>query len=359
MARARSGPSLLDRLALTAIPGWLLALYRRPLAFLAGALVLPLVGVCTWLYVANERQWRMQESHDLLLAARLASRIIQEEFTRTHETEAALAAQRPFLDALRRHKAAPVADSLNLLLQISPMIETARVVDADGQVLAEQSRETAEPGAEPSAGVAAPTVSGVSLRDPASGEKVVEMSAPIVDGTSAVGSLQLRYRLQALSRWLQKIRVEPAGHIYVVDQHGLLAVHPLQILPGKPKDVSRWAPVAAPASAEGTLVRFSMGTPSRPWTAAVVAVEPFGWRVVAQQPDEAMLRPFRRLVGVFVGVIAVLALLLSALILRWASIHRATLELLAQQSKLLRQSEQDRLRQASRRPKRPKDGDNA
>lgn len=192
-------------------------------------------------------------------------------------------------------------------------------------------------------------VSGVYLLDEASGEKMVRVSSAVHNGPQLVGAVQVQYRLGELSRWLEKVRVEPEGFLYVVDREGHLVTYPFQLLPGKPKDVSGWAPVAHQASAQGHLIRFRYGSPARPWTAAVIALEPYGWRVIAQQPDAAMLKPLRRLLGSCTALLILLGSLMSLLTLRWARLHETTLRLLAQQARLLRISEQRRLRARLRR----------
>lgn len=327
-------------------PWWFLALYRHPVTSLFLLLVVPLTAACLWLYVVHERQWRAQEEGDLVIAARLASRIIHDELARTHQIEAAIAARPAFVEALTRRDRETLRTHLQTLLDVTPMIERAIVADASAawRVEAPASGDSIPPATPP--GPSNPEwqepVSGVYLRDPISGEKVVGVSAPVQDGGTILGTLQVQYRLQEISRWLHKVRIEPAGFLYVVDQHGRLVAYPFQLLSGEPKDVSGWAAVAGGASETGTLIRFQQGTPARPWTAAVVAVPPFGWRVIAQQPDAAMLKPFRQLVWSFVPLAAILAGLLSLLVLRWAHLHRATLQLVEQQARLLKQSEQRR-----------------
>lgn len=345
------------RLPWRVFPWWFLRLYRRPWVFLGTLLVMPLVAVCLWLYAANERLWRGREEQDLLIAARLASRLIEDELTQTRKIEEAIAARPAFLDAIRRHDRTTLVAYLQILLDLTPMIEHAFVRDAHGNLLAQVSADSAgnnhlttptgDPG-NPHPAWHQP-ISGVYLRDQASGEKVVGVSSPIRHGQADLGTVQVQYRLHELSRWLEKVRVEPLGFLYVVDHRGLLVAHPFQLLPGQPKDVSRWAPVATDASAHGQIVRFTQGLPRRPWTAAVVSLESYGWRVVAQQPDAAMLKPFRQLVASFLLLVVLLAGFISLLLLRWAHLHHATLRLLAQQAHLLKLSEQRRSQAAIRR----------
>lgn len=353
MRRSPNAPARLARPCWLAIPEWFLRLYRRPWLLIATLLGTPLLVTSLWLYVVNEHAWRAREGRDLLVAARLAARLIQEELTQSHAIEAAMAARPAFRKALKRRDRAALTSHLELLLDVTPMIDRAAILDAARTPLVEvtaSSSERPDPMPPGHASAAAsdppwpPPVSGVYLRDQASGEKAVEVSSLVHDGDATLGVLQVQYRLQELSRWFEQVRIERSGFLYLVDRRGRLVAYPFQLVPGQPKDVSGWAPVAEQASARGTLVRFAQGRPPRPWTAAVVALEPFGWRVVAQQPDAEMLEPFRRLVASFVLLTAVLIGFVSWLVTRWARLHQATLQLVAQQARLLRSSEQRRLR---------------
>lgn len=349
--------------AWTAFPAWFLALYRQPAAFLVTVIGIPLLGICLWLYAENERQWRAREGEDLLVAARLAARIIDEELTQTRQIEEALIARPPFVEAVRHSDRRALETLLQFLLDVTPMIDRVMVTQPDGTILGSAGAAPAD--SRPSDPAPPPLprqepVSGVYLRDQASGEKAVAVSTPIRADDATLGALRVQYRLQDISRWLDKVRIEPAGFVYVVDQRGFLVSYPFQLIPGQPKKVLRWAPVAAQASARGAVIRFRQGRPSRPWTAAVVSIAPFGWRVIAQQPDAAMLRPFHQLVASFVLLIGLLAGILSLLVLRWASLHQATLRLLAQQTRLLKQHQQrdvaSRIRRAGPDKPRPRDG---
>lgn len=365
------------------IPNWLLRLYRHPVLFLTTILIIPLTVIGLWLTVVNERQWRSREANDLLVAARLAARILQEELAQTLDAQHALVSHPAFREAVRRREGAALLPNLQVLTEAMPMVDRASVRDARGHLIASVPARGAEDesalpldSSEDDVSVASLAVSGVSLRSRASGEKVITISSPIHPpspdiqtlgaeednaraaserrraGDAVIGTLQMQYRMSAVSRWVEKIRLESSGFLYVADQHGFLVAYPFQILPGHPKNVSAWPPVGEDASANGRLMRFAQGRPARRWTAAIVALEPFGWRVVAQQPDAMMLKPFYELVGSFAGLLVVPLLLVSMLVWRWAHVHGATLELLAQQAHLLRLSEQhrteDRLRRQSK-----------
>lgn len=354
MTRSPTSRSSGSNLFWNIFPWWFLTLYRQPLVFLGSVLVIPLIAVCLWLYVVNERQWRAREGHDLLVAARLASRIIVEELGRTRQFEEAVAARPEFLDAVKRRDRGGLMSSLQVLVEGMPRINQVHVTDAAGRRLADvAATSSGEASAEAFFDVPNTlerAVSAVYVGDHASGEKVVSVFSPIRDGQVVLGVLHAQYGLQAISSWIEKVRVEPAGFLYVVDHRGRLVAYPFQLLPGDPKDVSGWAPVAAPASPQGELMRFGRGQPKHPWTAAIVSLEPYGWKVVAQQPDAAMLAPFHQLVGSFAVLIAVLAGFIGLLVLRWTHLHGATLRLVAQQARLLRLSQQRHVLARMRRP---------
>ncbi|MBI4354298.1 MAG: cache domain-containing protein [Candidatus Omnitrophica bacterium] len=340
------------------IPLWFLRLYRHPVLFLTTVLVVPIVAMALWLIVVNERQWRHREAEDLLVASRLAGRILREELTQTLEAEQAIVSQPTFREAVRRGDRQLLAASLRLLAEAMPMVDDVSVLDARGRPLAsipEDSRESrpvaAVEASDPSAFAGAPSISGVYLRSRASGDKVITVSTPITNHDTPIGMLQMQYRLSAVSQWVDKVRIEPSGFLYIVDQYGLLVAYPFQVLPGSPKNVSAWPPVAAETSAEGRLIRFRHGQPARRWTAAATTIEPFGWRVIAQQSDAVMLRPFYELVGSFAVLLLVLMAVISALVLRWARLHEATLALLAKQAHLLRVSERRRVEDVMRHKK--------
>ncbi len=338
------------------IPLWFLRLYRHPALFLTTVLVIPLVSICLWLTFVNERQWRHREAHDLLVAARLAARILQEELTQTLEAEQAIASQPTFREAVRGRERQILSANLRVLAEAIPMVDHVSVLDAHGHPLVsvpEASEERHAPVRSTEefdllAAPDAPSISGVYLRSRASGEKVITVSTPIRNNDTAIGTLQMQYRLSAVSQWVEKVRLEPLGFLYVVDNYGFLVAYPFQVLPGSPKNVSMWPPVVAETFPDGRLIRFTHGQPARQWTAAITTIEPFGWRVIAQQSDAVMLKPFYELVGSFAGLIVLLLAFINLLILRWAHLHHATLKLLAKQAHLLRLSERRRVEDVMR-----------
>lgn len=337
----------------TRVPSWFLALYRHPLAFLSLLLAIPLIAVCGWIAVANERQWRSREAEDLVVAARLASRIVDDELTRTHHIERAVASRDDFRRAVQQRDAALLRSFLQTIADITPMIRRVAVVDAEGRVIAGVPPEPAGPAAPP-ASTTAPSVSNVYLSDPDSGEKAVTVSYPIREADRSLGVLAIHYRLEDIARWIEKVRVEPSGFVYVADRNGYLVAYPFQVLPGQPKNVSAWPPVHTPLGERGEArLRFAQGRPAQSWTAAVVELAPFGWRIVAQQPDQAMLQPFYELVGSFLLMSVGLLVVIGTVALRWTRLHQATLRLLEQQARLLRQSEQRRLASTLHRPPKP------
>jgi len=127
----------------------------------------------------------------------------------------------------------------------------------------------------------------------------------------------------------------------VTDHHDQLVVFPFQVLPGKPKVVSDWPQVAVELSESGTSLRFE-DSKHRPWLAGAHPVGATGWRVVAVQPERAALRVLDRLLLLMGLVVGVLALLLVLFSVRWAQLQESTLQLLRQNTKLLKQLQQKR-----------------
>lgn len=347
-------------------PWWSLRLYRMPLVFLLCFLILPLSFLCGWLYLANERQWRAQEAQDLQVYAKLASRIIHEELSRVQELEKVLAAQPALLNAVKRRDREAITASLRLFTHLAPSLGSALVTDATGRPVAAVTAPAAGAPAEGTPPISAEPLpisdetlsrSAVYLYDPTSGEKAVRLSTRLQDGQVVRGALHAHVRLGEISRWLEKLRIEPEGFLYVVDDHGLLVSYPFQLRAGTPKDVSAWPAVACSQASASAIVRFRQGQPERPWTAAAVSVAPFSWRVIAQQPDAAMLRPLRRLAAWLLLIITLLSSAISLVVLRWAHMHHVTLQLLAKQTELLRRSEQQRTRTLMRHQHPHEDND--
>lgn len=335
-----------------AFADWLLGAYRHPWLWITNILVLPAVILCAWLYLTTEETWRKQEEQDLLVAARLASRILQEELRAALTIERALATRPTFLDAVRHRDASRAGAALAELLEMNPSMDRAVLVDPDGTLWVERKTALADSSPLPAMRLGAledvppagwhGAISSAYVDEATGTEKLVSLSHPVQDGERLLGLLQVQYRLQRVGAWLEKVRIEPEGFLYVVDQQGLLVTYPFQVLPGKPKNVSSWLPVAGAASTHGTLIRFRQGTPARAWTAVMVRLEPFGWRVIAQQPDAALLGPFHQLAVSCFGFLLAMVGLVAVLLARWARLHRTTLALMAKQASLLRRSEQRR-----------------
>jgi hypothetical protein len=147
--------------------------------------------------------------------------------------------------------------------------------------------------------------------------------------------------VEEIKSWLQKLRVEPEGFLYVADHRGQLVVYPFQVLPGKPRSVTDWPPVAVPLGEEGASLIFR-GSSGKRWLAGIHPVGDTGWRVVAVQPEAAALRVLSRTLWPTAGLVALLMLLLVILSLRWARLQNSTMDLLRQNTKLLKQMQQRR-----------------
>ncbi len=330
---------------------WLLRFYRRPLSFLLGLVFIPLLIVVVAAYQVNARLLREQSLHNLGITARLAAEIVDRTLQETWRLEQLLA-QEGLADAIKTRRPEAMQRQLEALVQLMPTAVSAHMLDVSGRVLAAYPpalerasaaeegwfREAREPAWHPS-------VSAVYLQDEADGAprpKVVSVTCPLLGHDDVLGLLQVEYRVDDVKSWLQTVRVEPEGFLYVVDQQDQLVVYPYQVLPGTPKRVSSWPPVAQPVDRAGSTLVFK-DRHQRAWLAAVQPVGRTRWRVIATQPADAAMRTVSH-VFVWLGLMCVLLFGLIVLIsLRWVRLHEFSLDLLRQNSKLLRQLQQHRI----------------
>lgn len=334
------------------LSAWLLDAFRRPLPFLIGLVVLPLAAIFLTTYVMSTGLWRRQTLHNLSVTARLAAEIVDETLAETLRFERALAAQPGFADAVQRRQASEITKQLEQALVLTPRVDFALVMSPDGTVLtsfppapmlAGRSLAQEEPFLGARQGQAwRPYISGVYLRAEPPAEKVVGVLLPLEHNGAVVGLIQFQHLVEEIKSWLQKLRVDPEGFLYVTDHQGQLVVFPYQVLPGKPKVVTHWPPVAHPLGPDGAELTFTGERDGRQWLAGVAPVGETGWRVVAVQPEAAALRVLHKVLwplGLMVGALALLLIFLS---LRWAQLQNSTMELLRQNTKLLKQQQQRR-----------------
>ncbi|MBI4342155.1 MAG: cache domain-containing protein [Candidatus Omnitrophica bacterium] len=334
-----------------AYSSWILEGHRRPLTFLLALVVLPLAAIFFLTHLMNVSLWREQSLKNLQVTARLASEIIDETLTESFRFEQLLAAQPEFRQAMRRRDRVQLTPRLQQTLAFTPRVEAALVMTPEGQVVASMPESPALAGRslmddEPFLGAQQggwhPYVSAVYLREGPLIEKVVGVVWPVLDEGEVIGLLQFQHQVEEVKSWLQKIRVEPDGFLYVVDHHSQLVIFPFQILPGKPRVVSDWPPVALPLTDEGASLAFTDRRGGHRWLAGVCPIGTTGWRVVAVQPEGSALRVLHRILwplGILVGL---LALILVAVSMRWAQVQSLSLRLLRQNTKLLKQSQQRR-----------------
>jgi hypothetical protein len=331
--------------------GWLLRAYRRPLPVLLSVVVLPLSSIFAATYIMNTALWRRQTLHNLTVTARLAAEIVNETLEETFRTERLLASHPGFIDAVRRVDKEELGKRLEQTLTLTPRVDLAHVIDPDGRSLAsfpfraridERPFATEEPflGAK-GGGTWRSYVSAVYLRDDPPAEKVVGVMLPVESQGQVIAVIQFQHLVEEIKSWLQKLRVEPEGFLYVADHRGQLVVYPFQVLPGKPRSVTDWPPVAVPLGEEGASLIFR-GSSGKRWLAGIHPVGDTGWRVVAVQPEAAALRVLSRTLWPTAGLVALLMLLLVILSLRWARLQNSTMDLLRQNTKLLKQMQQRR-----------------
>ncbi len=335
----------------TQLSAWLLAAYRRPLRFLLGLVLGPILVVSAATYAVNVELARRQALQHLAVTARLAAQAIDETLNDVLLFEQLLAVSPGFAEAVQRRDTSFVDGVLERLGPLAPGGDLVTVLGLDGRVLAswprrrellgrDVSQEDAFRGA--AAGDWAPYVSSVYLREVAWAEKLVGVTAPLQHDGQATGLLQVQYGVETARTWLQRIRVEPEGFLYVVDQRDQLVFHPYQVLPGLPKPVGHWPPVATAAAQDGRTLAYRDPQLGEPWLAGVHPVGTTGWRVVAVQPEPAAVRALHRVLGPMGVLVGFLMLLLVGVSLQWVQLQESSLRLLRQNTKLLRQMQQRR-----------------
>lgn len=328
--------------------GWLLKAYRRPLWFLLILVVVPLAIIMAATYVASAALARAQAQNNLRMTAQLASEAIQETLDDAVLFGQLTAMQPAFTEALDHRQGERLAALLRAALPLLPHVDFAQVATADGQVVASYPPRGDAPAtlAQDAVFRAAqtdgwhPEVSAVYLRDETTLEKVVDVVMPVARAGEVVGVLRLEFQVAAVKAWIQRIRVDPEGFLYVVDQQQQLVVYPFQVLPGKPKVVGDWPPVAYDVPPSGHAMSFRDPQRGRDWLAGVYPIGETGWRVIAVQPQSAVFRLIHR---VFWPMGILVALLMAAVVfvsLRWAALQALNLRLLQQNAKLLKQSQQ-------------------
>ena len=335
-----------------AFSAWLLAAYRRPLTFLLTLVVLPLVLIFLITHIMNVSLWRTQTLTNLRVTAHLAAEIVEETLDETFRFERLLASQPEFREAVRQRDRAQLTQQLTQSLTFIPRVDLAIVMTPEGQVVASspdsaslvgRSASDEEPFRGAQQGGWHPYLSAVYLREGPEIEKVVGVIWPIVDEEQhVIGVLQFQHQVEEVKSWLQMIRVEPKGFLYVTDHHDQLVVFPFQVLPGQPKVVSDWPPVAAPLAASGGSLAFTDRRGAQRWYAGMAPIGDTGWRVVAVQPEKAALRVLYRVLWVLGLLVGLLTLLLVGVSMRWAQVQALSLRLLHQNTKLLKQVQQRR-----------------
>ncbi len=344
---------------------WMLRSYRRPFGFLFGVVLTPLVVIMAFTYWLNVSLWRQQTLHNLGVSARLAAEIVQETLAETERFERQLASQPGFVEAVHRQDRTQITRALQDALPFIPRVDGALVSTPQGGILAasldslevvghrladqESFRGAKRAGWQP-------YISAVYLREGPEFEKVVSVVHPIVRENTLIGLLQLQHRIEEIKTWLQKIRLEPHGFLYVVDHQAQLVVYPFQVLPGKPKVVSDWPPVAAPLPADGASFVFRDARSGQRWLAGIHPVGTTGWRVVAVQPEGQALRVVSQIFWSLGLLVVILMLVITSIGFRWAQVHALSLRLMRQNAKLLKQLHQRRIGESGKAPDRPERG---
>ena len=341
---------------------WLWRAFRRPRRFLLFLVILPLVIVGIVTHRVNVTLAQEQALQHLGVTARLAAAIVQETLEATLRAERILLAQPGFDSAVQRGDRQSITQHLEDALPFIPRVDLAVVMSPEGVIIAAYPDEVGLVGrdvADTDAFKGAkhrrqPYVSAVYLREGPQIEKVVGVVHPIEIGGTVVGLLQLQHRVEEVKSWLQKIRLDPEGFLYIVDHHQQLVVYPFQVLPGPPRVVRDWPTVRSALSADGGTLTFRDAQHRKQWLAGLFPVGRSGWRVVAVQPERAALRSVRRIFWTLSLLAGALMMLVIAISLRWAQLHAFSLRLLRQNAKLLKQLQQRRILAQAEQLARPK-----
>ena len=329
---------------------WLLRSYRRPLSLFVGLILVPFCLIVGTTYQISISLWRQQTMHNLRTMARLGAEILTETLDETLSLEQLLAAQPEFAHAVAGGDGGAIRAILEQNARFLPNIHMVRVVNTDGRILAavpEEGQtgtlsEDLESVQYALQGNGQPAVSAVYLHKGPDIEKVVSIGWPLNDGERFTGVLQVEQRIEDIKSWLQKVRVQPRGFLYVVDQRDQLIVFPYQKVPGKPLIVSDWPPVRHPLDEHGSTLMFRSDKTHDLWLSGMYPVGGIGWRVVTVQPERAALKTLRNVLAVLGLLIALATALIAAIGSRWLKVHAFSMHILEQNARLLKQQQQRR-----------------
>ncbi len=334
-----------------AFAAWLLKVYRKPLQFLLVLVILPVVVIVGLTYQVNLSLARQQALNNLRMTAQVAAEAVSRTLDEVVLFEQMVASRPDFIDSVSRRDQAQATMLLQQTLPLLPGVDRAIVATTDGKVIASTAELDAASLANQSiSGNEAfrgakernwqPYVSAVHVRDEQTFEKVIDVAVPILQEGSASAVLFVEFQVDVVRSWVQKIRVEPEGFLYIVDHQSQLVVYPFQVLPGKPKRVADWPPVAQPLTAQGWGLSFQDKREARQWLAGAFPIGEIGWRVVAVQPESAVVRLVHRVLATM-GILVVILLFMVVIVsLRWAALQALNMRLLQQNAKLLKQSQQ-------------------
>lgn len=335
---------------------WLWRTFRRPRRFLLLVIVTPIILVLGFTHWVNVRRARTESLQHLRVTAHLASEILEETLEGTVHLGKVLLSDPSFRNAIQRRDQQAIQRHLQEALPYIPHVDLGMVIDSEGIVIASYPGEYSLTGQNVSKhqmfqgarNAWSPSISAVYVRS-GSKEKVVGVIQGFSLGDKTRSYLLLEHRVEEIKSWLQKVRVEPGGFLYIVDHHGQLVVHPYQLLPGEPKVVRDWPTVLEPLGETGAVLRYRDPHKRKVWLAGIHPVGTLGWRVAAVQPERAALGSLFSVFWTLSLVSGSLLVLVMALSFRWAQLHTFSLRLLRQNAKLLKQAQQRNLLERSRR----------
>ncbi len=289
------------------------------LPFVAAMLPVALLSVVTY-RIASQSVEALVDANNLAEASDVSD-LVSRDVSSILEVAQGVAALPGTLEAAKTLDDA-LQTRLKAVVYAYPQIERAFVTDSQGLLW------TDYPSVEGGYGVSLadeewfrdaslrgkPTVSGVAVSRLRSQTPVVEIAVPIAaENAKPAGYLVLEYGLKQTGRSLQSGKLQGDGYAYVLDQHGVLAGHPLLSLQGALKRQYAMIDPVREAMASGKIVKGTYVDPVSGKEMAAVFM-PFvvgrnTWLSVAQQSVAQAYEPLTRVrANIFVA-----GLLLSVL----------------------------------------------
>ena len=194
-----------------------------------------------------------------------------------------------------------------------------------------------------------PYVSEVYKRAAEPRHNVVGIAVPVTDGLAHVDPREgvkaiflLQVRLDTVLEWISQFKIGASGFIYLVDQNGNLAAHPLHPPQGEIINYGSVIPAQNAVAGRSGIMVFHDLFRGAETVSAYMPVSEYGWGVVVEEPAESAFADRDRTINFFLmvyGMIFVLNLILAYLAVRIvANLKSSESELALMNTKLSRAS---------------------